>query len=237
MRSRHFVVSILAIACLSGCKSYSRFPIDSKPKVAIDTALLGMWRCVEDTDKANFIEVQNFHDVYHTEENEHGGIENYLAATIDTMRKQNGPQWDPATDPTIMDTRYEIDNRKYLYYFTYFDNHGVNPRYQQWTVHTAKVNNNRFLNIEYRNPYSADKNEKGWLLVRIIKAKHDSITTAIVADKALKNLKSSKEVRSRITAKLNDRRFYSDTMHFYKINKYHFTLNKAIKLANKQHGQ
>jgi len=236
MRNRYLLIIFLG-ACLTGCKSYSRYAVDSKPKVAIDTALLGMWRCVEDTDKANFIEVQNFHDVYHVEENEHGGIENYLASEIERMQKENGPQWDPATDPTIADLRNETDNRKYLYYFTYFDNHGVNLRYQQWNGHLSTIGKNRFLNIHYHNPYSGDKNEKGWLLVRIIKVAHDTITTAIVADKTLKNLKSSKEVRSRITARLNDKRFYSDTMHFYKINKYHFTLNKAIKLANKQRGQ
>lgn len=234
MRNRYFLLVVFIVAGLAGCKSYSRYPIDSKPKVGVDTALLGMWRCMEDTDKANFIEVQNFHDMYHMEENEHGGIENYLATEIERMQKENGPQWNPNTDPAIINIRNEIDNRKYLYYITYFDNHGTNPHFQQWNAHAATVNKSRFLNINYHNPYSDDKNEKGWLLVRIIKAKHDTITTAIVADKALINLKSSKDVRSRLTERLNDKRFYSDTMHFYKINKYHFTLNKAIKLANKQ---
>jgi len=234
MQNFRFIAIILTISCLIGCKSYSHYPIDTKPMVVIDTNFLGMWRCVEDTDKANFVEVQTVQDLYHMEETKYGNIDNYLVKTIDTIRKEKGPKWNPATDPYITSIRNDIDNQRYLYYFTYFDAHGINPHYQQWNAHPSTVNKTRFLSFNYHNPYSNNKDDKGWLLVRIIKAAHDTIITAIVADKTLKNLKSSNEVRSRLAQRLNDKHFYSDTMHFYKINGYHLTLNKAIKLANKQ---
>jgi len=233
--NRYLSTLILIALFGAGCKSYSKYPIDKAPSVAIDTNLLGMWRCVEDTDKANFIEVQNFNDVYGSVEKRYGSMENYLAKEIQQWEEGIAKgNWDSTNDRSIVDLRWAINSRKCLYYLTYFDYHGLNPHYEAWDAYLSTVNKKLFLNLLYWNEIADNKREEGYLLLQVIKMARDTVVTAIVADQAMKNLQSSKEVRSRVTARLNDKRFYSDTMHFYKIKRFHGTQKIAIKLANQK---
>ena len=66
-----------------------------------------------------------------------------------------------------------------------------------------------------------------------INAARDSITTAVVADTTLKSLGSEKQIRRRIAENIDNPVFYSDMVHFYKVNDYHLTLNEAVERANK----
>lgn len=120
-------------------------------------------------------------------------------------------------------------NRDYEYYITYFNRHGKNPVYGQWITTISVIDGVTFFNIGDLN-----SELKGYLLVRVISKDTASrkLTTAIVADTTLKYLKSSQQVRERITKNLNNPSFYSDTMHFYKVNNYHLSLNEAVKRAN-----
>jgi hypothetical protein len=231
--SRSLIILLLAAVFSTGCKSYSRYAIDSQPSIAIDTTLLGMWRCAEDTDKTNFILVQNTHDIYGFREKQYGSMENYLAK--ETEEWQEGVaqgKWDSTNNSSIVDLRWDTYNKHALYWLTYFDHHGINPHYEAWSAYLSSVSQKLFLNLLYRNVIANNQREEGYLLVRIIKMTRDTVITAIVADQTLKNLDNSSKVRSRVTARVNDKRFYSDTMHFYRTHRYHATYEIATKLNN-----
>ena len=192
-----YCISILLITLIAGCKSYSKYTIDDRPLIKIDTSLFGTWKAREDTDTKNFILIQNFYDVAHKYKEMHS------------------------------DSSDEVKNKDFDYYITYFDRNGRNPHYQQWTVFLSKINSAIFLNSNYRY-----EETYGYFFIRLIKIVHDTITTSIVADTTLKYLTSSKEVRNRIAKNINNPGFYSDTLHFYKVNNYHLSLNEAVLKAN-----
>jgi len=231
--NRCILIIILALLFCAGCKSYSKYAIDSEPNMGIDTNLLGMWRCVEDTDKTNFIEVQNTHDIYGDVEKRYGSMENYLAKSVEEWKEGAAQgKWDSTEDRSMLALRWDTRNKHSLYWITYFDAHGLNPHFEAWDAFLSSVNKKIFLNLTYLHQVTPGNLEEGYLLVRFIKLTRDTVTTAIVADKTLKNLKSSKAVRDRVTARLNDKNFYSDTMHFYRIKKFHGAYKIAVKLAN-----
>ena len=203
-------IVIMFIFWMVGCKSYSKYTIDSKPSIKIDTGLLGIWKAVEDTDKANFILIQNLDDAeYKIEEK---------------WRKKNK----------------SYETRDYDYYLTYMHQHGSHPHYRQFTAFLSTVNKSKFLNVAYYyTPYVKghpinNQSEEGYFFVRLVhlSRKYDTLVTAIVADTTLKYLKSSAEVRERITKNVNNPAFYSDTLHFYKVSRYHARLGESILKAN-----
>ena len=53
---------IILSLCLVCCKNISFYPIDTKPSIKVDTNLYGIWKAVEDTDKANYIKVEGVPD-------------------------------------------------------------------------------------------------------------------------------------------------------------------------------
>ena|ERR1700677_2943700 len=57
------IISLFVVLTIA-CKSVSPYSIDSQPVVKIDTDLLGIWKAKEDTDKKNFVLIQNNYDVY-----------------------------------------------------------------------------------------------------------------------------------------------------------------------------
>ena len=113
------------------------------------------------------------------------------------------------------------------YYITYFNMHGKNPLYQQWSVFLSQVGRHRFLNI-------GDVNTElgGYIFLSLIKATNDSLTTAVVADTMLKYANSNKEVRKRIEKNMSTPAFCSDTLHLYKVSGYHLSLRGSMKIAN-----
>lgn len=54
--------SVLLIMIIATSCNYSKYPIDKEPSVKVDEALFGIWKVQGDTDKANFILVQNSDD-------------------------------------------------------------------------------------------------------------------------------------------------------------------------------
>ena len=97
----------------SGCKSVSKFAIEQEPKIEIDTNFLGIWKAVEDTDKANFILVQSKIDLYKT--------------FIDVYNNMDSIYKDSSTYAECID---DLEKRNAnLFYFSYMNRHGLNALY------------------------------------------------------------------------------------------------------------
>lgn len=56
------IVIILLAAFSAGCKSYSRFPLEPRGSVRVDTNLIGIWKMQEDTDVHNFFVIERYND-------------------------------------------------------------------------------------------------------------------------------------------------------------------------------
>ena len=112
------------------------------------------------------------------------------------------------------------------YYITYFNRHGRNPLFLEWTAFLSEIDNTSFLDIKFM--------DVGFTIIRLIKINSacDTITTALIADTTLKDLKSSKLLCHRIASHLNNPSFYCDTMHFYKVNNVHYSIEEARDKAN-----
>ena len=121
------------------------------------------------------------------------------------------------------------------YYITYLNRHGRNPLYQQFEAFLSKVQNAYFLNFHYDNATWEDTTEYGFVLVKFIRINptYDTVITALVADTSLKKITCSASLRKRISAHLNNPAFYSDTLHFYKVNNVHRSLEEARDNANR----
>jgi len=219
---------VILVSFIVGCKSYSKYTIDEKPLIKIDTGLLGVWKAVEEPDKKNFILIQNNYDVM---EQNHQAMSRFDSADMEySIRATYGNNYP-----------YYNEIKNCSYFITDMDMHGQRRYYQQFYGFLSGIGASMFLNETYNYvPKGADGNYrsndgvKGYFFIRLLKvnAKHDRITTAIVADTTLKYLRNSAEVRSRIEKNINNPAFYSDTLHWYKVSSYHESLNESVKRAN-----
>ena len=128
-------------------------------------------------------------------------------------------------------TAAELKLKPYNLYVTYWNRHGVNPVYGDFTWYISKIGNKRFINIHGTN-IPADESfealEKGVGLnkkwgfyfadIVNINQRADSIILAIVGDSTLKDLTNSQQVRERIQSNMNNRNFYSHVLHLYRVN-------------------
>ena len=133
----------------------------------------------------------------------------------------------------------DFENKNNYYYITRMDNHGTNPHYQQFNSFLSVINGVKFINISYVVPDFPPLNgefidEHRFFFVRIIglNKNYDKMTIALVADTSLRYLPTSMALRTKIMNCLNDPKFYSDTVHFYKISNYHLTWSKSRTIAN-----
>jgi hypothetical protein len=236
-------MTLFLFAAMLSCKSVSKYTIDEKPLIKTDSAFYGVWKAVEDTDKANYILIQSPYDIYHHVDwwyhmdsvKKRTYFDEKFLADPDRVRMAF------AKDVTMLNDAYEEfkEKKDHYYYITYFNRHGKNPLYQQWHSFLSKVNNATFLNVPYRyvpimNGHANGPSKVGFFFVRLIKISpaFDSITTAVVSDTTLWQLTSSKEVRDRLTKNMNKPTFYSDTLHFYKVSGYHLSLEESKQKAN-----
>lgn len=255
MVTRYLILIVLCGALLAGCRSYSKYPIDDRPLEKLDTSLLGIWKIVgkdkkllwaaiKDTDKANFILVQSSQDLI-------DGITRWRNIDPAEKRKIYAEHYKDDTEKinlavnadasTINDTSgiSELRKKKDYYHITYFNAGGENPQFQQWGAFLSKVNKYHFLNVKYRDYHINDKGElldqpaeEGQLIIRLVGVTKNSIAAAVVADTGLKRLPNSAAVRKLVAKNLNNKSFYCDTVHFYKVSDYHSSLNEAMKRAN-----
>ena len=147
IKSLHIIGAILLAACIGGCKSYAKYAIDKAGEVKIDSSLLGSWKAVEDTDKANFILVQSSYDMFRPAQEWHEKDtaekrKDIYERVKDTARARF--IWEGELDKG--DAQYYESYYKFLaenncnYYITYFNRHGRNPLYEEWTGFLSDVN-------------------------------------------------------------------------------------------------
>ena len=221
MKTRITLIAIILL--LSACSNVSKYAIDDKPVTKTDPTLLGSWSVTEDTDKHDFIFIQQPEDLantllLHRNDPRHDSMMRAVFAVSSTDSFENA-----FYEEHIGNYRKE---QGYKYYVTYFDNNGTNPHYQQWDASVSKIGNETFLNFHYH-----DSAFQGYSFVRIISQSTTSMTVAKVADTTLRHLKSSKEVRNLFERNVYKPSFYKDTMHLYRINDYHARIGLAADMA------
>jgi len=233
------LLSNIAFSCNSICK----YTIDEKPLIKTDSSFYGIWKAVEDTDKANFILVQSPYDLFHyTDWWYHlDSVKKRTYFDTEFLGDPDRVRLAFSKNPAELNEAYEdfIAKKDHYYYISYINRHGTNLLYNQWVSFASKVGNVTFLNIPYRhvpekNGHLNGQIKTGYFFVRLINisASYDSITTAIVADTTLMHLTSSKDLRNHVTKHMNDPAFYSDTLHFYKAQGYHLSIKDAVTKAN-----
>lgn len=222
---RMFLVVSAALAILS-CKSYSKYPIDAKASIKPARELLGIWKAIEDTNKFDFILVQNSEDVFK-----------------DFQRKFEKYKSGGSQDKKIYDDAYNVYliHKDHYLYLTRMMDSGRSSSYRQFRSFFSTVGNQEYLNIEYRYStgfgdieHKNGADEAGYLFFRILKTNpsFDTITLAVISDTTLKQLKNSSEVRRRIANNIHVKTFYGDTLVFYKVSGYHASLDRAVIEAN-----
>ncbi len=190
-----------------GCKSYSKYPIDATPKIKIDTGILGLWKAVEDTDKANYFCIESD---YNTE------VPNIPSFKFEHDNKSC------LYYITYMDMHGSNPLYQQFYAFISIINR---QNFLNIAYHHTPYVDGRFV---------SEKDEKGYFFTRLIKVTKDSIITAVVADTTLKQLTNSKDVRKRLEKNSSRPSFYSDTMHFYRVSSYRGGLKGSEVYANPQ---
>jgi hypothetical protein len=183
----------------------------------IDTSLLGIWRCCEDSDTKNAIIVQCYDDLFGDIEKQYGSLDSYSKTLMN--------------DPFASD----VKTKGYTYYFTASFK---GAQYMLINGFLSAIGDRRFLNIYYRHlQFDKDDNllgekEEGYFFLRIISAAKDSLTAAIVTDTMLMHLNSPEQLRAHLTKNIDKPGLYRDTLHLYKISRYHYDLDIAIRIKN-----
>ncbi|MBL7683613.1 MAG: hypothetical protein JNK00_09665 [Flavipsychrobacter sp.] len=100
------------------------------------------------------------------------------------------------------------------YHIRFWDRGGTNPTYES-NLHFSDVNGIRFINI----PYFEEIGFLQYGFLKILDTDKDftKITAAVVGDENIERIKSQEKLNAHITKNMNNPRFYSDTIHFYKI--------------------
>ncbi len=231
--NRYFQLCVLLVCVvfLGACQSYSKCKIDERPLLKLDSRLLGIWKAVGDTNKADYIIIQTSDDLYKS-------VQRYFASHppgTDSMMSRH-----MAEDLLVKSYKERQEKNDYYYYITRMDHNGDNPHYQQWSSFLSRINGATFLNIPYRHVpmedgrFVVDKSVEGYFFVRILSISEggNMITVAGINDPALRWLESSRAVRARIAEKMYKPSYYSDTLHFYKVSSYHLSLNDSKAIAN-----
>jgi hypothetical protein len=242
------ILAISGIMFLASCTGYSKYPISEKGTIKVDEHMFGIWKAVEDTNKSDFILIQSADDAhYYLSEilRDFGSMKRYEEYLDSFTRAVTGDDRSYPTDTgaTINYlTEEEKKNEKikdFNYWVTWFDHNGKNPHYQQWDMHEDRIGKARFFSSEYRHMerdaegHFISPGESGFLTYRLLKTTEDSLVVCVVSDPGMKDLPSSAAVRKKIEKNINNKAFYSDTVHFYKVKAGHFGLNKSMELANK----
>ena len=219
--NRYFqgISTLLIVALLAGCETYSKYTIDEKPLIKTDQRLLGIWREIGNSGRVDYMIVQNYNDEFNA-----------------ALKRQNNMELFTAENYKA------VEGKDYDYYITDIDNSKQAAEYNQYTCFTSKIGDVNFINADDNfTPYTTGRGfvrmeeESRYFFTKIaVNETYDIITLSNVADTTLKKLVNSKQVRHRITANLNNPAFYSDTTRFYKVSNFHSSLSEAIRIANKK---
>jgi hypothetical protein len=253
-----FAILILVVGCsvVSSCRSYSKYAIDKRPRVAIDSGLLGIWKTAADTQKGNYILIQSAYDNFRPSEAWHSMTAEEKRLSCVVARQQIWAGYEARYPPALAkrfevndtatyndaywvkwrDDHYDEARRDFLndsnrhYFFTYYDHNGTNPRYNLWRGFLSVVKGEHFLNLDYGNG-----DERGFLLMRLLRLNKtkDTVAIAMVADTTLRYLADETSVRRRIEENLSVQSFYADTLIFYKVSNYHQDAEGSAKEAKR----
>ena len=206
---KNLLIACLFAACLSGCKSYSKYTIDDKPSIKIDTGLLGIWKAVADTDKADYVVFQNQDDIFSKHPEYMDSLEKKFGDRFYYVTRMNNHGQNPHYNQ-FRAFLSDLNNMRFL---------NITYHYVPWFDGNGEI---------------GDPEIKGYFFVRIIyiNPSYDSMKIAVVADTTLKDLTSSKEVRNRFEKNVSKPGFYSDTFIFYKVSGYHKSINESRVIAN-----
>jgi hypothetical protein len=228
---------ILLAAMAAGCASFSKYAIDEKPTIKIDTALCGIWKLIEDKYPQRFLILQ------------HSG--QYLAQILsvsDSERNSTAEQFGIQFEKLMERNRQiEIAHFSHLAGYGYMlacsNEIGNAIAYSKFTITLSSVGKWQFLNIPCHDiVYDTTDVKLASLkyagsfycfakLLYLSKTK-DTFAIAMVKDKQLLYAESNSEVRRIITTNIDNPHFYSDTLHFYKVSDYHASIHEAWKYAN-----
>ena len=246
MKKVEIIIACCCVIFLSACNNKPATEIYRLPET--DTTILGTWRVAEDTDKTNFIIFQCPHDdfsfwldkthkVYTVNE-----VSELLAhhihdteEVIETLRSFNDTsKWDSSyvraceIYKKIRDTCNVIRDLGH-YFFPFY---------------ISKINGQDILNIHRRffsrssivlkKPVKDDGKFKDLYHLRVLyrSPAGDTMVTALVGDSTLLHVTDSVAFCKKIKDNFNNPGFYSDTLHFYRINTYHSDGDSAFMKAD-----
>lgn len=189
------VMAIVAVFC--SCKNISPFPIDEQPTIAIDTHLLGVWQADKSVFNDYFL-VQNYDDFY-----------------------QNIPEQYKNDSIMLAEKKY----KDYLYYITEVDTGKAELNLIAYTSeinHTRLVNFGFYSTLQQRYRKHGPKNDKGfWFAKMSVHESKNKIELIPDNDTLMLHLKSSAEVRKRVTTLLNNKLYFGQPGVFTKISNDH----------------
>ncbi len=126
--------------------------------------------------------------------------------------------WKFAED-TDKNNYYEVTASRssvpYQYHVKFFNYGGTNATYEG-NIYFSNVGGSTFINVPYLDEKTS---RRGFFFLKVIDENFgfSKITTATVDDTTLWSLNSSAAVRQRISENLKNPKFYSDTVHLYKV--------------------
>lgn len=111
------------------------------------------------------------------------------------------------------------------YHVRFFNRGGTNPTYETniffSEIEVAGKSKVKFLNVPYWKKTLGKWDNKGYFFVRVLESSDDfsSITTATVNDTELSHKGAESEVKEYVLENIDNPEMYSDTVHFYKVDK------------------
>lgn len=120
---------------------------------------------------------------------------------------------------------YEIYQRDSTWTNTYhtrfWNRGGENPTYEG-NIFFSKIGKTLFINVPYWDYDEVNDKyfqNKGYMFLKIVAANaaFDKLTVAVVNDTTMRRLKNSDEVRAYVTKNMNNKSFFQEEKHFYKV--------------------
>lgn len=98
------------------------------------------------------------------------------------------------------------------YHVRFWNRGGTNPTYES-NMHFSDVNGVRFINVPY---FGDGPLQYGFLKILSSNADYTTFTAAVVGDETMQRIKTQQLLKAHIIKNINNPKFYSDTVHFFK---------------------
>ncbi|MEZ5018151.1 MAG: hypothetical protein R2800_13915 [Flavipsychrobacter sp.] len=153
----------------------------------------------------------------------------------------------PSDDLIVGNWKMEEDTNKHNFYeitqsveegkyhVRFFNRGGTNPTFEAniffSELEAADKSKVKFLNVPYWEKTLGKWGDMGYFFVRILEtsAEFSHITTATVNNTEIYNKHTGSEVRAYVLENIDNPEIYSDTVHFYKVNKTTAELRQPYK--------